>query len=72
MPYTEAQRRATEKWNSANLESVNIRVPKGTRDRWHGYAAAEGMSLASYVQDAVEAKAASGQDGKRRTDEGNA
>lgn len=47
--YTEAQKRAAEKWRKANLEQVAIRVPKGRREEFKAKAEKRGMSLASYI-----------------------
>ena len=57
---TEAQKRATKKWIEKALESVSIRVRKGTRDIWAEAARQQGISLAGFIQEAVEEKMARG------------
>lgn len=52
--YTEAQKNATIKYLKANTDSIQIRVPKGTKDRWKGAAQTAGESLNSYIVGAVE------------------
>lgn len=52
--YTEAQKRAAEKYLSEKTEDVRLRVPKGTKDRWRAKAEAQGKSLQRFIIDAVE------------------
>ena len=56
MPISDAKKRADAKWSKKALESVAIRVRKGTRDIWRQAADAAGMSLAMYIQTAVQEK----------------
>ena len=56
--YTEAQKRATLKYMQANTDNIQIRLPKGTKDRWRAAADAAGKSLTQYIRDAVEAATA--------------
>ena len=56
MPISEARKKANEKWAKKALESIAIRVRKGTREVWRQAADNAGMSLASYVQQAVKEK----------------
>lgn len=32
-PVSEAQKKATKEWEKRNYDSVNLRLPKGTKDR---------------------------------------
>ena len=57
MAYTDARKRANEKWNAANLERVVVDVPKGTKEIWKAYAIKAGTSLAGLVKILVEEKA---------------
>ena len=43
--YTDAQKRATEKYLSEKTESIQIRVPKGVKDIWKEKADSSGLSL---------------------------
>ena len=54
--YTEAQKRAAEKYLSEKTEDVRLRVPKGTKDIWKAKAEAAGKSLQRFIIDAVEGK----------------
>lgn len=55
--YTEAQKRASRKWNAKNMESMNLTLKMGLKDTWKGYAEQTGMSLTAFVTEAVEEKA---------------
>lgn len=52
--YTEAQKRATAKYHTENLDDIRLRVPKGTKDRWRAKAEAQSKSLTRFIIDAVE------------------
>lgn len=52
--YTEAQKRATAKYHTENLDDIRLRVPKGTKDRWRAKAEEAGKSLTRFIIDAVE------------------
>ena len=52
--YTEAQKRAAEKYTSEKLDDIRLRVPKGTKDIWKAKAEAQGKSLQRMIIDAVE------------------
>ena len=56
MPISDAKKKADAKWSKKALESIAIRVRKGTRDVWRQAADKAGMSLASYIQQAVKEK----------------
>jgi len=51
MAYTEAQRRATDKWQKANYDFIKLRMPKGDKEKIKAKADAEGKSLNRYILD---------------------
>jgi predicted HicB family RNase H-like nuclease len=53
--YTEAQKKASIKYLSEKTDSIQIRVPKGTKERWRAAAEAAGVSMQQYIIAAVEA-----------------
>lgn len=55
-PVSEAKKRADAKWRAKAYEPVSIQVRKGTRALWREAAEKQGMSLASYIQAAVNEK----------------
>ena len=54
--YTDAQKNASIKYLGEKTDSIQIRTPKGTKERWRDAAAAAGTSLNRYIMDAVEEK----------------
>ena len=56
--YTEAQKAASQKYLGEKTDSIQIRTPKGTKERWREAAPAAGTSLNRYIMDAVEEKIA--------------
>lgn len=56
MPISDKKKKTDEAWRKRALESVAIRVRKGTRETWRQAADAAGMSLAMYIQTAVQEK----------------
>lgn len=56
--YTEAQKRATMKYLSEKTDSIQIRTPKGTKNRWRAAATARGKSLNQFIVDTIEAEIA--------------
>lgn len=52
--YTEAQKNASIKYLKEKTDSIQIRTPKGTKDRWREAATARGKSLNQFIVDAVE------------------
>lgn len=53
--YTEAQKRASVKYLQEKTDNIQLRVPKGTKERWKAAAEKAGASsMTKYVQDAVE------------------
>lgn len=57
MAISEAQKRATTKWQKANYEQVAIRLPKGEKDTFKAFAEERGLSLAQYIRIACYEKA---------------
>lgn len=53
--YTEAQKKASMKYLKDKTDSIQIRVPKGTKDRWKTAAEAHGKSLNQMIVDTMEA-----------------
>lgn len=53
----ESRKKANQKWLAKNYESITIHVPKGTKDKIKAWAAAHGLSMASYIQEACKEKA---------------
>lgn len=52
--YTKAQKNASIKYLKEKTDSIQIRTPKGTKDRWRAAAAKNGKSLNQFIVDAVE------------------
>lgn len=53
--YTEAQKTASIKYLREKTDSIQIRTPKGTKDRWKAAAEGQGISLQQLIIQAVEA-----------------
>ncbi len=49
MAYTEAQKKAALKYMEEKTDSIRLRVPKGTKDRWKALADAKGISLTRLI-----------------------
>ena len=49
MPATEAQKKATAKYNKQNYQQVALRLPMGERERMKKRAEEKGLSLSGYV-----------------------
>lgn len=56
MSISDKKKKTDEAWRKRALESVALRVRKGTRDIWRQAADRAGMSLAAYIQTAVKEK----------------
>lgn len=52
--YTEAQNRATIKYQKANLEQINFRVKKGLKEYYQQAAADMGLSMAQFFLNAAD------------------
>lgn len=53
--YTEAQKRAAEKYKAVNREQLKLDVPKGSKDRYKAYAKSKGKSLTALIIELLEA-----------------
>ena len=53
--YTEAQKRASMKYFAEKTDNIQIRLPKGTKERWKAAADVCGISMTKFVKEAVEA-----------------
>lgn len=51
---SDAQRKAVAKYNAENYEQIQIRVPKGEKDRIKEYAESIGKSLNGYITELIE------------------
>lgn len=54
--YTEAQKRATDKYLKENTDLIRIRVPKGKKAEYQALADKHGKSLTAYISDLLEEK----------------
>lgn len=52
--YTEARRRANEKYNAKAYDEIKVRVPKGKKDKIKAHAEKHGESLNGFVNRAVD------------------
>ena len=52
--YTEAQKKASMKYLKDKTDSIQIRTPKGTKDKWKNAAADRGKSLNQFIVDTIE------------------
>lgn len=52
---TLAQIRAKDKYRAKNYDQINITVKKGLRDHWKACAERQGLSLASYITQVMQA-----------------
>ena len=53
----ESQKKANRKWLAENYEQISFRAPKGTKEKIKEAAAAQGMSMAAFIQAACKEKA---------------
>ena len=49
MPPSEAQKKATAKWQKEKVEEIKFRVPKGEREKWKEFAAQNDTSLQQLI-----------------------
>lgn len=54
MALTEAQKRAVAKYNAANYERIELRVPRGKKAELQEYAQAHGESLNAFINRAID------------------
>lgn len=52
--YTQAQNKATQKYQKKAYDSIQFRVKKGLRNKYNEYAAKRGLSLSAYIQQLIE------------------
>lgn len=48
---TEAQKKATAKYNKNNYDTIYVRVPKGDREKIRDFAESQGKSLNQFIAD---------------------
>jgi len=54
MAPSEAQKRATAKWQKEKVEEIKFRVPKGKKERIQAHAARHGESVNAFLNRAVD------------------
>lgn len=54
---SEAQKRATKKYQQAVYDNISLRIPKGERELFRSFAEAENLSLSQYIRIACYEKA---------------
>lgn len=54
MPYTDAQKEATARYNKKNYDRISVVVPKGQRQVIADFAAKQGKSLNRFIRDAID------------------
>lgn len=47
--YTEAQKRAAEKYKAAHREALRLDLPKGNKEKFKAYARSKGVSLTNLI-----------------------
>ena len=52
--YTEARRRANEKYNAKAYDRINIAIPKGDKEKIKTHAEQQGESLNGFVKRAID------------------
>lgn len=52
--YTDAQKKAAIKYLKERTDSIQIRTPKGTKERWRVAATERGKSLNQFIVDTME------------------
>ena len=53
MAYTDARKRANQKWDAEHLERLSVAVPKGAKDQIRRSADQVGESVNQYVQKSI-------------------
>lgn len=53
MAISESQRKAVAKYNAANYDRVELRLPKGTKETVQTHAEAQGESLNGFINRAI-------------------
>lgn len=52
--YTDAQKRAAEKYKATRREQLNLDVPKGVKEKYKAYAQSKGVSLTKLFMELIE------------------
>lgn len=52
--YSEAQKKASKKWDAANLDRMSLAVPKGTKDAIKAHAAGAGESVNGFINRLID------------------
>lgn len=52
--YTDAQKRAAEKYKAANREALRLDLPKGHKNKYKAYAQYKGQSLTALIVDLLD------------------
>lgn len=52
--YTEARKRANDKYNAKAYDRINIAIPKGDKERIKAHAEQQGKSLNGFVKRAID------------------
>ena len=52
--YTDAQKKAAEKYIAEKTDKIGIRVPKGAKDKYKEFAASKGKSLNALIVEMLE------------------
>ena len=53
MAISEAQKKANQKWDSANLDRLSLAIPKGAKETVKAFAAAHGESVNGFINRAI-------------------
>ena len=54
--YTEARKEGNKKWDAANLDRLSLAMPKGKKDLIKAHAEAQGKSVNSFINEAIDEK----------------
>ena len=54
MTVSEAQKKASKKWDAANLDRMSLAVPKGTKDAIKAHAAGAGESVNGFINRLID------------------
>ena len=52
--YTDAQKRAAVKYLTEKTDLIQLRIPKGTKERYKAYAKKQGKSLTALIVELLE------------------
>jgi hypothetical protein len=54
MPVSDAQKRATKKWNNANMQTLSVKVKRDYADQIRAKAAEKGTTPAAIIRKALD------------------